>query len=158
MVGIGIYQQSNSNTIAVVDWIKKKLTEVKKNLPEGIQLDVAFDRSNYIRVAVNEVYVTLFISVVLVVGVIYLFLGNLTSVIIPALAIPVSLISTFLLIYAANFSLNLFTLMALVIAIGLVVDDAIVMVENIHRHIEQGQSRVQAAILRSEEHTSDSSH
>lgn len=140
VVGIGIYQQSNSNTIAVVDGIKKKLTEVKKNLPEGVQLDVAFDRSNYIRVAVNEVYVTLFISVALVVGVIYLFLGNLTSVIIPALAIPVSLISTFLLIYAANFSLNLFTLMALVITIGLVVDDAIVMLENIYRRVEGGES------------------
>ncbi len=140
VVGIGIYQQSNSNTIAVVDGIKKKLTEVKKNLPEGIQLDVAFDRSNYIRVAVNEVYITLFISVALVVAVIYLFLGNLTSVIIPALAIPVSLISTFLLIYAANFSLNLFTLMALVIAIGLVVDDAIVMLENIYRRVEGGES------------------
>ncbi len=140
VVGIGIYQQSNSNTIAVVDGIKKKLTEVKKNLPEGVQLDVAFDRSNYIRVAVNEVYVTLFISVALVVAVIYLFLGNLTSVIIPALAIPVSLISTFLLIYAANFSLNLFTLMALVIAIGLVVDDAIVMLENIYRRVEGGES------------------
>ena len=140
VVGIGIYQQSNSNTIAVVDGIKKKLTEVKKDLPEGIQLDVAFDRSNYIRVAVNEVYITLFISVALVVGVIYLFLGNLTSVIIPALAIPVSLISTFLLIYAANFSLNLFTLMALVIAIGLVVDDAIVMLENIYRRVEGGES------------------
>ena len=140
VVGIGIYQQSNSNTIAVVDGIKKKLTEVKKDLPEGIQLDVAFDRSNYIRVAVNEVYVTLFISVALVVAVIYLFLGNLTSVIIPALAIPVSLISTFLLIYAANFSLNLFTLMALVIAIGLVVDDAIVMLENIYRRVEGGET------------------
>jgi len=140
VVGIGIYQQSNSNTIAVVDGIKKKLIEVKKNLPEGVQLDIAFDRSNYIRVAVNEVYVTLFISVTLVVGVIYLFLGNLTSVIIPALAIPVSLISTFLLIYAANFSLNLFTLMALVIAIGLVVDDAIVMLENIYRRVEAGET------------------
>ena len=140
VVGIGIYQQSNSNTIAVVDGIKKKLTEVKKNLPEGAQLDVAFDRSNYIRVAVNEVYVTLFISVALVVGVIYLFLGNLSSVIIPTLAIPVSLISTFLLIYAANFSLNLFTLMALVIAIGLVVDDAIVMLENIYRRVEAGET------------------
>jgi hydrophobe/amphiphile efflux-1 (HAE1) family protein len=145
VVGIGIYQQSNSNTIAVVDGIKKKLTEVKKNLPEGIQLDVAFDRSNYIRVAVNEVYVTLFISVALVVAVIYLFLGNLTSVIIPALAIPVSLISTFLLIYAANFSLNLFTLMALVIAIGLVVDDAIVMLENIYRRVEGGESPLMAS-------------
>ena len=140
VVGIGIYQQSNANTISVADGIKKKLIEVKKNLPEGAQLDVAFDRSNYIRVAVNEVYVTLFISVALVVGVIYLFLGNLSSVIIPTLAIPVSLISTFLLIYAANFSLNLFTLMALVIAIGLVVDDAIVMLENIYRRVEAGET------------------
>jgi HAE1 family hydrophobic/amphiphilic exporter-1/multidrug efflux pump len=145
VVGIGIYQQSNSNTIAVVDGIKKKLVEVKKNLPEGAQLDVAFDRSSYIRVAVNEVYVTLFISVILVVGVIYLFLGNLTSVIIPTLAIPVSLISTFLLIYAANFSLNLFTLMALVIAIGLVVDDAIVMLENIYRRVEEGETALIAS-------------
>ena len=140
VVGIGIYQQSNANTISVADGVKKKLIEVKKNLPEGAQLDVAFDRSNYIRVAVNEVYVTLFISVALVVGVIYLFLGNLSSVIIPTLAIPVSLISTFLLIYAANFSLNLFTLMALVIAIGLVVDDAIVMLENIYRRVENGET------------------
>jgi hydrophobe/amphiphile efflux-1 (HAE1) family protein len=140
VVGIGIYQQSNANTISVADGVKKKLIEVKKNLPEGAQLDVAFDRSNYIRVAVNEVYVTLFISVALVVGVIYLFLGNLSSVIIPTLAIPVSLISTFLLIYAANFSLNLFTLMALVIAIGLVVDDAIVMLENIYRRVEAGET------------------
>ncbi|MFN9957275.1 MAG: efflux RND transporter permease subunit, partial [bacterium] len=99
--------------------------EIRKSLPEGVQLDVAFDRSNYIRVAVNEVYITLFISIILVIGVIYLFLGNLTSVIIPTLAIPVPLIATFLLIYGANFTLNLFTLMALVIAIGLVVDDAI---------------------------------
>ena len=140
VVGIGIYQQSNANTISVADGVKKKLIEVKKNLPEGAQLDVAFDRSNYIRVAVNEVYVTLFISVALVVGVIYLFLGNLSSVIIPTLAIPVSLISTFLLIYGANFSLNLFTLMALVIAIGLVVDDAIVMLENIYRRVEAGET------------------
>jgi len=145
VVGIGIYQQSNANTIAVADGVKKKLIEVKKNLPEGAQLDVAFDRSNYIRVAVNEVYVTLFISVALVVGVIYLFLGNFSSVIIPTLAIPVSLISTFLLIYAANFSLNLFTLMALVIAIGLVVDDAIVMLENIYRRVETGETPLVAS-------------
>ena len=145
VVGIGIYQQSNANTIAVADGVKKKLIEVKKNLPEGAQLDIAFDRSNYIRVAVNEVYVTLFISVALVVGVIYLFLGNFSSVIIPTLAIPVSLISTFLLIYAANFSLNLFTLMALVIAIGLVVDDAIVMLENIYRRVETGETPLVAS-------------
>ncbi|NDG68426.1 MAG: efflux RND transporter permease subunit, partial [Proteobacteria bacterium] len=145
VVGIGIYQQSNANTIAVADGVKKKLIEVKKNLPEGAQLDVAFDRSNYIRVAVNEVYVTLFISIALVVGVIYLFLGNFSSVIIPTLAIPVSLISTFLLIYAANFSLNLFTLMALVIAIGLVVDDAIVMLENIYRRVETGETPLVAS-------------
>lgn len=140
VVGIGVYQQSNANTIAVADGVKKKVIEIRKSLPEGVQLDVAFDRSNYIRVAVNEVYVTLFISIILVIGVIYLFLGNLTSVIIPTLAIPVSLIATFLLIYGANFTLNLFTLMALVIAIGLVVDDAIVMLENIYRRMETGET------------------
>ena len=145
VVGIGLYQQSNANTIAVVDGVKKRLEEVKKNLPEGIQLEVAFDRSSYIRVAVKEVYIALFLSVALVVGIIYLFLGNLTSVIIPTLAIPVSIISTFLLIYAANFSLNLFTLMALVIAIGLVVDDAIVMLENIYRRMEEGETALVGA-------------
>jgi len=145
VVGIGVYQQSNANTIAVADGVKKKVVEIRKSLPEGVQLDVAFDRSNYIRVAVNEVYVTLFISIILVIGVIYLFLGNLTSVIIPTLAIPVSLIATFLLIYGANFTLNLFTLMALVIAIGLVVDDAIVMLENIYRRVETGETPLVAS-------------
>ena len=145
VVGIGVYQQSNANTIAVADGVKKKVIEIRKSLPEGVQLDVAFDRSNYIRVAVNEVYVTLFISIILVIGVIYLFLGNLTSVIIPTLAIPVSLIATFLLIYGANFTLNLFTLMALVIAIGLVVDDAIVMLENIYRRVETGETPLVAS-------------
>ena len=145
VVGIGVYQQSNANTIAVADGVKKKVVEIRKSLPEGVQLDVAFDRSNYIRVAVNEVYITLFISIILVIGVIYLFLGNLTSVIIPTLAIPVSLIATFLLIYGANFTLNLFTLMALVIAIGLVVDDAIVMLENIYRRVEAGETPLVAS-------------
>ena len=145
VVGIGVYQQSNANTIAVADGVKKKVIEIRKSLPEGVQLDVAFDRSNYIRVAVNEVYVTLFISIILVIGVIYLFLGNLTSVIIPTLAIPVSLVATFLLIYGANFTLNLFTLMALVIAIGLVVDDAIVMLENIYRRVETGETPLVAS-------------
>ena len=144
-VGIGIYQQSDANTIDVSKGIKKRLEEVKRNLPQGLELDVAFDRSEYIKAAVDEVYKTLFISVILVVAIIYLFLGNFSAVVIPTLAIPVSLISTFLAIRVADFSINLFTLMALVVAIGLVVDDAIVMLENIYRRMEQGETALIAS-------------
>ncbi len=145
VVGIGIYQQSDANTIEVSQGIRKKLAEVKKNLREGVELEVSFDRANYIKAAVDEVYKTIIISVILVIVVIFLFLGNLSSVLIPTIAIPISLISTFLAIYIAGFSLNLFTLMALVIAIGLVVDDAIVMLENIYRRVELGESSLVAA-------------
>lgn len=145
VVGIGIYQQSDANTIEVSQGIRKKLVEVKKNLREGVELEVSFDRANYIKAAVDEVYKTIIISVILVIVVIFLFLGNLSSVLIPTVAIPISLISTFLAIYIAGFSLNLFTLMALVIAIGLVVDDAIVMLENIYRRVELGESSLVAA-------------
>jgi len=108
-------------------------------------LTVSFDRSRYIEAAIFEVYKTLFIAVILVIIIIYLFLGNLTGVIIPAVTIPVGIISTFLAIYVAGFTLNLFTLMALVLAIGIVVDDAIVMGENISRRLEGGETRLVAA-------------
>lgn len=145
VVGIGLYQTSDANTIDVSKGVKERLKEAKQNLPSGMELDIAFDRAEYISAAVNEVYKTLFISVALVVAIIYLFLGNFSAVIIPTLAIPVSLISTFLAIRAANFSINLFTLMALVVAIGLVVDDAIVMLENIYRRMEEGETALIAS-------------
>jgi len=145
VVGIGIYQQSDANTIDVANGIKKKIKEIERALPEGTNLEVSFDRSRYIKAAISEVYKTLFVALILVTIIIYLFLGNIRALIVPAVALPVSLISTFLAIYIFNFSINLFTLMALVLAIGIVVDDAIVMLENIVRRIELGESPLVAA-------------
>ncbi len=145
VVGIGIYQQSDANTIKVADGIKEKINEVRPSLPPGTSLEVSFDRSNYIKAAIKEVYKTLFIALVLVTIIIYLFLGNIRALVVPLIALPVSLISTFLSIYFFDFSINLFTLMALVLAIGIVVDDAIVMLENIVRRIELGDTPLVAA-------------
>jgi len=145
VVGIGIYQQSDANTIKVANGIKEKIKEIKPTLPPGTDLEVSFDRSNYIKAAIKEVYKTLIIALILVTIIIYLFLGNLRSLIVPIIALPVSLISTFLSIYIFDFSINLFTLMALVLAIGIVVDDAIVMLENIVRRIELGETPLVAA-------------
>ena len=145
VVGIGIYQQSDANTISVANGIKEKINEIKPSLPPGTNLEVSFDRSNYIKSAINEVYKTLIIALILVTIIIYLFLGNIRALIVPIIALPVSLISTFLAIYIFDFSINLFTLMALVLAIGIVVDDAIVMLENIVRRIELGESPLVAA-------------
>ena len=145
VVGSGIYQQSDANTIDVANGIKNKIKEIKRSLPEGTSLEVSFDRSRYIKAAISEVYKTLFVALILVTVIIYLFLGNIRALIVPAVALPVSLISTFLAIYIFDFSINLFTLMALVLAIGIVVDDAIVMLENIVRRIELGESPLVAA-------------
>jgi hydrophobe/amphiphile efflux-1 (HAE1) family protein len=145
VVGIGIYQQSDANTIAVAKGIKNKIKEMERTLPEGTSLEVSFDRSRYIKAAISEVYKTLFVALILVTIIIYLFLGNIRALIVPVVALPVSLISTFLAIYIFDFSINLFTLMALVLAIGIVVDDAIVMLENIVRRIELGESPLVAA-------------
>ncbi len=145
VVGIGIYQQSDANTISVANGVKKKIKEIQPSLPPGTTLEVSFDRSNYIKSAIKEVYKTLIIALVLVTIIIYLFLGNIRALIVPIIALPVSLISTFLSIYIFDFTINLFTLMALVLAIGIVVDDAIVMLENIVRRIELGESPLVAA-------------
>jgi hydrophobe/amphiphile efflux-1 (HAE1) family protein len=145
VVGIGIYQQSDANTIAVAKGVKNKIAEIEQSLPEGTSLEVSFDRSRYIKAAISEVYKTLFVALILVTIIIYLFLGNIRALIVPVVALPVSLISTFLAIYIFDFSINLFTLMALVLAIGIVVDDAIVMLENIVRRIELGESPLVAA-------------
>ena len=145
VVGIGVYQQSDANTIKVASELKKKIKEIRPTLPDGTSLEVSFDRSNYISSAISEVYKTLFVALVLVTIIIYLFLGNIRALVVPLVALPVSLISTFLAIYFFNFSINLFTLMALVLAIGIVVDDAIVMLENIVRRMEKGESSLVAA-------------
>jgi hydrophobe/amphiphile efflux-1 (HAE1) family protein len=145
VVGIGIYQQSDANTIAVAKKIKEKIKEITPTLPESTELKVSYNRSTYISSAIQEVYKTLIIAIILVTIIIYLFLGNMKALIIPVIALPVSLISTFIPIYFFDFSINLFTLMALVLAIGLVVDDAIVMLENIVRRIDEGETPLVAA-------------
>ena len=145
VVGIGIYQQSDANTIKVANGIKEKIKDIRPTLPPGTDLEVSFDRSNYIKAAIKEVYKTLVIALILVTIIIYLFLGNIRALIVPIIALPVSLISTFLSIYIFDFSINLFTLMALVLSIGIVVDDAIVMLENIVRRIELGDTPLVAA-------------
>ena len=145
VVGIGIYQQSDANTIKVANRLKKKIKEIQPTLPDGTSLEISFDRSNYISTAIYEVYKTLIIALILVTIIIYLFLGNIRALVVPIVALPVSLISTFLAIYFFDFSINLFTLMAMVLAIGIVVDDAIVMLENIVRRMEKGETSLVAA-------------
>lgn len=146
MVGIGIIKQSTANTLAVARAVNMEADRLNATLPEGMQIERSFDSSVFVEGAVHEVYKTLFGAVLLVVGVIYLFLGNLRATLVPAVTVPVSLIATFIMLYVLGFSVNILTLLALVLAIGLVVDDAIVVLENIHRRMEQyGETRLVAA-------------
>jgi len=140
MVGLGIVKQSTANTLAVTRGVKKELDRVRATLPAGIELKQSFDSSVFIESAIGEVYKTLFIAGGLVVLVIFLFLGSLRATLIPAVTLPVSIIATFIVLYAFDYSLNLLTLLALVLAIGLVVDDGIVVLENIHRRMSEGES------------------
>ena len=126
-VGIGIYARSGASTVELSKEIKKKVDEVKKTLPEGLNLEIAFNRATYIGAAINEVYKTLIIAFVLVVIIIYLFLGNFKAVIVPAIALPVSLIATFLGIYLFGLSINIFVLLSFILAIGIITDDSVIM-------------------------------
>lgn len=146
MVGIGVIKQSTANTIDVSDGTKSLSAKLSKSLPEGMQISQSYDEAIFIRASISEVYKTLFIAIGCVVFVIYMFLGSLRAMLIPAVTVPVSIIASFIVIYALGFSLNLLTLLALVLAIGLVVDDAIVMLENIVRRIqEKGETPLQAS-------------
>ncbi|MET0110471.1 MAG: efflux RND transporter permease subunit, partial [Candidatus Thiodiazotropha sp.] len=129
MVGIGIIKQSTANTLAVAEAAKAEMERVNTTLPEGMEIKQSFDSSVFIERAISEVYKTLFIAILLVVTVIFLFLGSVRAMIVPAVAVPVSLIATFLVLLILGFTINILTLLALVLAIGLVVDDAIVMLE-----------------------------
>ena len=144
-VGIGIYARSGASTVELSKEIKKKVKEVKKNLPEGLNLEIAFNRATYIGAAINEVYKTLIIAFILVVAIIYLFLGNLKAVIVPAIALPVSLIATFLGIYLFDLSINIFVLLSFILAIGIITDDSVIMTDAIYRRIENGESPLVAA-------------
>ena len=146
MVGIGITKQSTANTLAVAKAAKAEMARINPTLPEGLAIKQSYDSSVFVEGAIREVYKTLFIAISMVVGVIYLFLGSLRAMLVPAVTVPVSLIATSMVLLALGFSLNILTLLALVLAIGLVVDDAIVVIENIHRRMEQhGETRLVAA-------------
>ncbi len=144
-VGIGIYARSGASTVELSKEIKKKIAEVNKTLPEGLGLEVAFNRATYIGAAINEVYKTLIIAFVLVVIIIYLFLGNLKAVIVPAIALPVSLIASFLGIYIFGLSINIFVLLSFILAIGIITDDSVIMTDAIYRRIENGENPLVAA-------------
>jgi len=145
MVGIGIVKQSKANTLSVAALGKQEMARVNAVLPPHMHMEQSYDSSVFIDSAINEVFKTLLIAILLVVGVIYLFLGNVRAMLVPAVTVPISLIGTFAVLYAFGYTINLLTLLALVLAIGLVVDDAIVVVENIHRRIEMGEPKLVAA-------------
>ena len=146
MVGIGVIKQSTANTIDVSTGVKELTERLSKNLPEGMAISQSYDAAIFVESSIAEVYKTLFIAIGCVIFVIYIFLGSVRAMLIPAVTVPISLIAAFIAIYALGFSINLLTLLALVLAIGLVVDDAIVMLENIVRRIqEKGETPLVAA-------------
>ena len=142
---LGIVKQSKANTVEVADGIKAEVERLKPTLPPGIQMVYNYDESIYVAKAIGEVWETLAIAFVLVVIIIWFFLGSVRTTIIPAVAIPVSIAGTFAILYAFGYSVNTLTMLALVLSIGVVVDDAIVVLENIHRHIEGGMKPMAAA-------------
>ena len=144
-MGIGIYARSGASTVELSKDIKKKIEEVRKTLPGDLNLEIAFNRATYIGEAINEVYKTLIIAFILVVIIIYLFLGNLKAVIVPAIALPVSLIATFLGLYIFDLSINIFVLLSFILAIGIITDDSVIMTDAIYRRIENGETPLVAA-------------
>ena len=144
-MGIGIYARSGASTVELSKDIKRKIEEVRKTLPGDLNLEIAFNRATYIGEAINEVYKTLIIAFILVVIIIYLFLGNLKAVIVPAIALPVSLIATFLGLYIFDLSINIFVLLSFILAIGIITDDSVIMTDAIYRRIENGETPLVAA-------------
>jgi multidrug efflux pump len=144
-VGLGIVKQSTANTLSVAQAVKGELGRITGDLPEGMKLQVAFDSSVFIERSIDAVYRTMAEAVLLVVAVIFVFLRSIRSTLIPFVTIPVSLVGAFFFLYLLGFSINVLTLLGVVLAIGLVVDDAIVVLENCHRHLEMGKPPAQAA-------------
>jgi multidrug efflux pump len=142
---IGIYVLPTANALDVIDQVKATLPDIRAQLPAGLTMSVPYDTTAYIHDAINEVVRTLGEALAIVIVVIFLFLGSVRSVIIPVVAMPLSLVGACFFMLAMGFSINLLTLLAMVLAIGLVVDDAIVVVENIHRHMEEGLAPMAAA-------------
>lgn len=145
MVGIGIIKQSQANTLSVAAAARDLAERINPTLPKGMAIRQSYDSSIFVQGAIDEVYKTLFIAISLVVLVIFLFLGSVRAMLVPALVVPVSIIAATIVLWTLGFSINMLTLLALVLAIGLVVDDAIVVLENIHRRMELGETPLVAA-------------
>src|SRR5438552_3753904 len=145
-VFMGIWVLPNANSVDVIKRVRVELEQIKKELPGGMTGEIAYDATAYINDAIHEVVKTLITTLLTVMLVIFLFLGSIRSVIVPVVAIPISLIGALFLMQVFGFSLNLLTLLAIVLSVGLVVDDAIVVVENVERHIREGMSRTNAAL------------
>ena len=145
-ITLAILRQPGTNTVAVVDSIRALLPKFREQIPPSVNLEVLFDRSESIRASVSEVKFTLKLTVMLVVLVIFLFLRNLSATVIPSMALPMSIVGTFAVMYLAGFNLDNMSMMALTLSVGFVVDDAIVMLENIVRHIEEGESPLHASL------------
>jgi multidrug efflux pump len=146
-VFMGIFPLPNANTIDVIKRVRIEIDAIAKDLPSGLEVNIGYDASEYISNAITEVTKTLGDTLLIVILVIYLFLGSMRSAMVPMVAIPVSLIGSIFLMQVFGFTLNLLTLLAIVLSVGLVVDDAIVVVENIERHLREGRSKREAALL-----------
>ncbi len=146
-----VYKQPNANILDTIDRVMAQLPQLRASIPADIAVDVALERSSTTRAAVHDVERTLIISILLVILVVFVFLRNWRATLIPAVAVPVSLVGTFSVMYLAGFSLDILSMMALTVATGFVVDDAVVVLENISRHIEAGMPRLQAVLLGSRE-------
>ena len=146
MIGLSVDPLANANIVDVSDEIQRRVPEITEALPAGMSLHVVYDRAQSVRKSIHDVELTLFVAFALVVLVIFLFLRDVRSTLVPAVAIPVSIVGTFVFLWAMGFTINVFTLFGLVLAIGLVVDDAIVVLENIVRRMEEGENAYEAAI------------
>ena len=152
-VGLGVVKQSDANAVQVAKRVRAELEIIRPTLPSDVKVDIPYDSSLYVEDAIHEVVVTLGISCLLVIVLIFFFLHDARATIIPAAAIPISILGTFALLYLLDYSVNILTLLALVLAIGIVVDDAIVVLENIIRHIEEGMKPFDASLLAMKEIT-----
>src|SRR5690606_1730561 len=150
-IGIAITPQPGSNYIEIADRVYERIEQIKLEMPDDIKVGYSFDVTTSIRKAIKEVQSTILIAFLLVMGVIFLFLRRFRTTLIPILAIPISLIGTFFVMYISGFSINILTLLGIVLATGLVVDDAIVVLENIYKKIEEGIPPLQAAFKGSSE-------
>jgi multidrug efflux pump len=143
---MGVWVLPTANSLDVIERVRKILPEISKNLPSGVTLNVPYDATKYIQGAIHEVLTTLTETIAIVILIIFLFIGSLRSVLVPVVAIPLSLVGATIIMVAFGFTINLLTLLAIVLAVGLVVDDAIVMLENVERHVQEGMEPIAAAI------------